>query len=87
MERSGVVAIMLGAFALVALYAAARVNGRGEAGHRAATGYVVFGVAAAAEGWNLVTGYSTTVAVVAAVGLVAGLVMIARAWGARATTR
>jgi hypothetical protein len=84
MELNGVIGILLGSFALVAFYAAARVNGRGEAGHRAATGYVVFGVAAAVQGGNLLAGYHTAVAVVATVGIVAGLVMVARAWGARA---
>ena len=84
MELTGVIGILLVAFALVSLFAAARVNGRGEAGRRAATGYVVFGLAAAAQAANLFMGYNTAVAVAATVGLVAGLVMIARGWGARA---
>ena len=85
MELSGVIGILLGAVALVSLYAAARVTGRGEPGRRAAIGYVVFGVAAAAQGANLVVGYNTPAAVLATVGLVAGLVMIARGWGAQAS--
>jgi uncharacterized membrane protein YcaP (DUF421 family) len=84
MELNTVVAVLLAVVALVALYAAMRVNGRGEAGRRATPGYVVFALAAAVMAWNLFNPYSTALAVVATVGMLAGLVVITRAWGARA---
>lgn len=83
MDTSGALATLLAVLAGVAFYAAARVNGRGEAGRRAASGYVVFGVAAALQTGNLLVGYGVFVAAVAGLGLVGGLVLIARAWAGR----
>jgi uncharacterized membrane protein len=81
---STIVAILMGVLSLAALYAAVRVNDRSEAGRRAAPGYVIFALGAALQGATLLRSeYSTLMAVLGTVGLVVGLVMIARGWATR----
>ncbi|GLC24149.1 hypothetical protein [Roseisolibacter agri] len=78
------VAILMGVLSLAAIFAAIRVNGRSEAGRRAAPGYIVFAFGAATQGATLLRDtYSTTLAVIATVALLVGLGMIARGWATR----
>ena len=78
------VAILMGVLSLAAIFAAIRVSARSEAGRRAAPGYIVFAFGAATQGATLLRDtYSTTLAVIATVALVVGLVMIARGWATR----
>ncbi|WP_275834052.1 hypothetical protein [Roseisolibacter sp. H3M3-2] len=87
MELNTTVAILMGVLALAALYAAVRVNGRSEAGRRAAPGYVIFAIGAALQAMTLVRSeYSTLMAVLGTAGLVLGLGMIARAWSTRSAS-
>ena len=84
MDLNSTVAILMGVLSLAAIFAAIRVSGRSEAGRRAAPGYVVFALGAAMQGATLLRDlYSTTLAVLATVALVVGLVMIARGWATR----
>lgn len=84
MDINSTVAILMGVLALAAIFAAIRVNGRSEAGRRAAPGYLVFALGAAMQGATLLRAmYSTTLALVATVALVVGLGMIARGWATR----
>ena len=86
METNNLVAILMGVLSLAALFAAVRINGRSDAGRRAAPGYVIFALGAALQGADLLRGeYSTLMALLGTAGLVIGLVMIARAWSTRAT--
>jgi hypothetical protein len=81
------VALLMGVLALAAIVAAIRVNGRSEAGRRAAPGYVVFALGAALQGATLLLDeYSTMLALLGTVGLVVGLGMIARGWAARSAS-
>lgn len=87
MDLNTTVAILMGVLALAALFAAGRVSGRSEGGRRAAPGYVIFALGAALQGATLIRSeYSTLMAVLGTVGLVLGLVMIARGWATRTTT-
>ena len=84
MDINSTVAILMGVLSLAAIFAAIRVNGRSEAGRRAAPGYIVFALGAAMQGATLLRDmYSTTLALVATVALVVGLGMIARGWATR----
>ncbi len=87
MDLNTTVALLMGVLALLALFAAVRVNGRSEAGRRAAAGYVVFALGAALQGATLLLDeYSTMLALLGTAGLVAGLAMIARGWAARSAS-
>jgi hypothetical protein len=81
------VAVLMGVLALAAIFAAVRVNGRSAAGRRAAPGYVLFAIGAAMQAATLLLDeYSTLVALLATVALVAGLGMIARGWATRSAS-
>jgi hypothetical protein len=69
--------------AAVALYAAARMRGRGVPGRRASNGYALFAAGLVVETANLFSQYSTTLAAVATGLVVAGLLIIAWAWRSR----
>ena len=92
MTLETVVAYLMSALALAAVWAAIRVGGRSPAGRRAAPGYWLFAVGAMLQAWTLFGDaaretYNTTLAAVATLALVAGLVVIVRGWGTRAATR
>ncbi|MGZ8379232.1 MAG: hypothetical protein ACXWZS_14225 [Gemmatirosa sp.] len=87
MDLNTTVALLMGVLALAAIFAAIRVNGRSEAGRRAAPGYVVFAIGAALQAATLLLDeYSTMLALLGTVGLVVGLGMIARGWAARSAS-
>ena len=84
MDVGNLVAILMGVISLAAIFAAGRVAGRPAAERWVAPGYLVFALGAALQGAALLrAGYSTVLAVVATLLLVAGLGMIARAWASR----
>ena len=86
MPLETIIALLLGLLAVVALYAAVRVPGRGPGGRRAAGGYWLFAAGAAIEAVNLLTGYSAVLAGVSTLAIVLGLVQITRGWARRDLT-
>jgi uncharacterized membrane protein len=92
MTLETIVAYLMSALALAAVWAAVRVGGRSSAGRRAAPGYWLFAVGAMVQAWTLFgeasrDTYNTTLATLATVLLVAGLVVIARGWSTRRAIR